>query len=63
MMGERTVIRRVMVYGFSLEDHVPADHLLRSIDRFVICRESASICALIIARRGAIDRPELMIGC
>ena len=24
-----------LLYEFSLESHVPADHLLRSIDRFV----------------------------
>ncbi len=35
MMGERTVMQEALFYRFSLEDHVPADHLLRSIDRFV----------------------------
>jgi transposase len=35
MMGERTVAQEALFYGFSLERHVPADHLLRSIDRFV----------------------------
>jgi transposase len=35
MMGERTVRQEALFYGFSLEEHVPADHLLRSIDRFV----------------------------
>ncbi len=35
MMGERTVMQESLFYGFSLEDHVPQDHLLRSIDRFV----------------------------
>ena len=35
MMGERTVMQEALFYGFSLEDHVPRDHLLRSIDRFV----------------------------
>ncbi len=35
MMGERTVMQESLFYGFSLEDHVSADHLLRSIDRFV----------------------------
>jgi transposase len=35
MMGERTMMQEALFYGFSLEDHVPADHLLRSIDRFV----------------------------
>ena len=31
MMGERRVRQEALVYGFSLEEHVPADHLLRSI--------------------------------
>jgi hypothetical protein len=35
MMGERTVVQRALFYEFSLERHLPADHLLRSIDRFV----------------------------
>ena len=35
MMGERRVRQDALFYEFSLEDHVPAGHLLRSIDRFV----------------------------
>jgi len=35
MMGERTVAQEALFYEFSLERHVPADHLLRSIDLFV----------------------------
>jgi hypothetical protein len=35
MMGERTVSQESLFYSFNLERHVPADHLLRSIDRFV----------------------------
>ena len=35
MMGQRTVMQEELFYGFSLEQHVPADHLLRAIDRFV----------------------------
>jgi transposase len=35
MMGERAVLQEPLFFGFSLERHVPADHLLRSIDRFV----------------------------
>jgi transposase len=35
MMGERTVLQEPLFFGFSLELHVPADHMLRSIDRFV----------------------------
>ncbi len=35
MMGEPTVMQEALFYEFSIERHVPADHLLRSIDRFV----------------------------
>jgi transposase len=35
MMGERTVLQEPLFFGFSLERHVPADHMLRAIDRFV----------------------------
>lgn len=35
MMGERSVMQEGLFYSFSIEKHVPADHLLRSIDRFV----------------------------
>ncbi len=35
MMGERTVMQEALFYEFSIERHVPTDHLLRSIDRFV----------------------------
>jgi transposase len=34
-MGERRVRQDALFYEFSLEDHVPEGHLLRSIDRFV----------------------------
>src|SRR5215211_4421629 len=35
MMGERRVTQEALFYEFSLERHVPADHLLRAIDRVV----------------------------
>src|SRR5271163_1929867 len=35
MMGEQTVMQEALFYSFSLERHVPSDHMLRSIDRFV----------------------------
>ena len=35
MMGERGVDQGALFYEFSLERHVPADQLLRAIDRFV----------------------------
>jgi len=35
MMGDRRVDQAALFYEFSLERHVPADHMLRAIDRFV----------------------------
>ena len=35
MMGERTAMQEALFYEFSIERQVPADHLPRSIDRFV----------------------------
>jgi len=35
MMGHRQFDQAALFYEFSIETHVPADHLLRSIDRFV----------------------------
>lgn len=34
-MGERTVMQESLFYSFSLEQHVPAGHMVRSIGRFV----------------------------
>jgi transposase len=62
MMGHRQVEQASLFYEFSLERHVPLDHLLRSIDRFVeldqIRRELAGFYSHI--GRPSID-PELMI--
>jgi transposase len=62
MMGERQVQQDALFYEFSLERHVPAGHLLRSIDRFVeldgLRRELAPYYSAI--GRPSID-PELMI--
>jgi transposase len=35
MMGPRQEAQIALFYEFSIEDHVPQDHLLRAIDRFV----------------------------
>jgi hypothetical protein len=35
MTGERRVMQETPFCGVSLERHVPNDHLLRKIDRFV----------------------------
>ena len=38
MLGPKQEAQGALFYEFSIDDHVPQDHLLRSIDRFVICR-------------------------
>ena len=62
MMGSRRVEQSELFYEFSLDGHVPADHLLRAIDRFVeldgLRRELAPFYSSI--GRPSID-PELMI--
>ena len=62
MMGHRQVEQAALFYEFSLERHVPPDHLLRSIDRFVelsdIRRELTPFYSS--TGRPSID-PELMI--
>src|SRR3954467_13620757 len=35
MMGDRLVMQESLFYQFRLDDHVPADHMLRAIDRFL----------------------------
>jgi len=35
MMGPRQQPQSALFYDFLLEDHLPQDHLLRAIDRFV----------------------------
>jgi transposase len=62
MMGHRQVEQAALFYEFSLEQHVPADHLLRSIDRFVELGELRRELAAFYSNLGrpSVD-PELMI--
>ena len=62
MMGERRVFQEALFYEFSLEEHVPADHLLRSIDRFVGLDSVRTHLARLYSSTGrpSID-PELLI--
>ncbi len=34
-MGDRLAMQESLFYQFRLDDHIPADHMLRAIDRFV----------------------------
>jgi transposase len=62
MMGERAVAQEALFYSFNLERHVPADHLLRSIDRFVDLSDIREHLRPFYSETGrpSID-PELMI--
>jgi transposase len=62
MMGHRQGEQAALFYEFSLEKHVAADHLLRSIDRFVELGELRRELATFYSTTGrpSID-PELMI--
>src|SRR5512147_1584279 len=62
MMGERLVMQDCLFYEFRLEEHVPGDHQLRLIDRFVdlsdLRRHLAGFYSTI--GRPSVD-PELML--
>jgi len=62
MMGSRQVEQGALFYKFSLDAHVPLDHLLRSIDRFVDLAELRRELSPFYSSTGrpSID-PELMI--
>ncbi len=62
MMGSRQVEQGVLFYNFSLDAHVPFDHLLRSIDRFVELSELRRKLAPFYSLMGRPSvAPELMI--
>jgi transposase len=62
MMGERGVEQAALFYEFSLEGHVPAGHLLRSVARFVELGDVRAHLAPFYSATGrpSVD-PELMI--
>lgn len=65
MMGERQVAQEAqeaLLYEVSLERHVPADHWVRAIDRFVDLSEIRAHLRPIYSEMGrpSVD-PELMI--
>ena len=62
MMGERQVDQAALFYAFSLERHVPSDHMLRSIDRFMDLEDLRAGLASFYSPIGrpSID-PELLI--
>jgi len=62
MMGPKQEAQGALFYEFSIEQHVPQDHLLRSLDQFV---ELSSVRQRLSASYSSIGRPsidpELMI--
>jgi transposase len=62
MLGDRLVMQESLFYQFRLDDHVPADHMLRVIDRFVDLDGFREHLAQFYSTTGrpSID-PELMI--
>jgi len=62
MMGSRQVAQGALFYEFSIDEHVPTDHLLRSIDRFVDLEDLRRHLAPFYSSSGrpSVD-PELMV--
>jgi len=62
MMGQRGGNQDRLFYSFNLDDHVPADHLLRGIDRFLDLADLRQHLASYYSHTGrpSVD-PELMI--
>ena len=62
MMGPRQMAQGALFYEFSIEDHVPADHLVRRIDRFVELSSIRRFLAPFYSAKGRLSiDPELMI--
>ena len=56
MMGEWQVRQKALFYGFSLEEHVTADRVLSSINRFV---ELSDVCRQFEHFHSVIGRPSV----
>jgi transposase len=62
MMGQRSAAQEQLFYAFNLDEHVPADHLLRRIDRCLDLSELRRYLAPFYSSTGrpSVD-PELMV--
>lgn len=62
MMGSRQEAQGALLYEFSIDAHVPPDHMLRSVDRFVDLTGIRQHLAAFYSSTGrpSVD-PELMI--
>nr|NKB51313.1 IS5/IS1182 family transposase [Rhizobiaceae bacterium] len=62
MMGRRPEAQAALFYEFCLEEHVPSDHLLRSIDRFVnLCDIRSHLSPFYSSTGRPSVAPELLI--
>ena len=62
MMGPKQEARAALFYEFSLEGHVPQDHLLRSIDRFADLSDIRQYLTEFYSHTGRLSiDPELLI--
>jgi hypothetical protein len=61
MMGPRQIEQGVLFYNFSFDAHVPADHLLRSIDRFVELSERRQLPPQLAKLDEPVDGPHEMV--
>lgn len=62
MMGHRQEAQGALFYEFSIEGHVPPDHMLRAVDRFIDVSSIRQHLAPFYSSTGrpSVD-PELMI--
>jgi hypothetical protein len=56
MMGQRSANRERLFYSFNLDEHVPADHLLRAIDASRLHDVRGDISADLSSHRGPHSR-------
>ena len=49
MMGQRSAGQKQLFYSFNLDDHIPADHLLRGIARYLDLSELRRHLASLLA--------------
>ena len=62
MMGLKKESQAALFYEFCLEDHVPCNHILRSVDRFVDLDDTRKFLAPFYSDIGRLSiDPELMI--
>ena len=60
MMGQRSGNQDGLFYSFNLDDHVPADHMLRRIDRFLDLADFAPTpCSVLQPHRSPFGGPRV----